>query len=312
MVGRRAVTGTNYFAMARRDEVWSLDRHALVESRLIHGTAVQRGNQIDARDDRDEELVELCDRELDPIRSALSRFSEGRARAVGSAVREDGTVAATATVSITLGDFSVVSSTPQLVSSYGLLVSLTSIRPEAAGDYHSVPVVWRNGSAAVLMHEAAGHPAEHAHAPLRWPDWLTVVDESDNGGADLFAGEAPRAMRRESFSDVPLPRMTSIVVGSRSADIAVPEKRIDILLVAGGRYEPLTETVSLSIAAANLVDGKREVRLRPFVIHEPRSAVARAVRGAAGEVRRYPGVICSREGQELFVGSSAPDLITEF
>jgi hypothetical protein len=109
--------------------------------------------------------------------------------------------------------------------------------------------------------------------------------------------------------------MTNVVVGHRSpvpGPGSQPASRIEILLVAGGRYEPLTETVSLSVSAADLVDGNESVRLRPFVIRETRAAVARAMRGASGPARRYPGVICSREGQELFVGSYAPDLVTEF
>ena len=44
---------------------------------------------------------------------------------------------------------------------------------------------------------------------------------------------------------------------------------------------------------------------------ESRANIARAFIGASGEPLRYPGVICSREGQELVVGSSAPLLLME-
>ncbi|HEX2123459.1 MAG TPA: hypothetical protein VHL59_17640, partial [Thermoanaerobaculia bacterium] len=80
----------------------------------------------------------------------------------------------------------------------------------------------------------------------------------------------------------------------------------------GGAYEPLTEEVTIRIAAADLVDDDERVRLPPFEIRESRANVARALIGAEGESVRYPGVICSREGQELVVGSSAPRMLTWF
>jgi hypothetical protein len=45
-------------------------------------------------------------------------------------------------------------------------------------------------------------------------------------------------------------------------------------------------------------------------MHASRQAIARALIGAEGHPQRYPGVICSREGQELFVASHAPVLLT--
>jgi hypothetical protein len=286
----------------------------LVESRLIYGSARQTGKAIDARDDADELLLDLCERECQQVRDALSTLDEGRARCVVSARREGEKASVLATVSLTVLDLSVVTTLADIRSDHEMLVELASVRPEAAADGRRLPFVWRNGTAAVLLHEAAGHPAEHGHAALQWPSWLSAIDDSESGRSDLLAGEAPRAMQRQSFSDVPLRRMTNVVVDHLSSALAPgsqPASRIEILLVSGGRYEPLTETVSISVSAADLVDGGEPVRLQPFVIRETRAAVARAMRGASGPVRRYPGVICSREGQELFVGSHAPDLVTE-
>lgn len=296
------------FAIVTRDELWSLDRRALIESRLVHGSADLHDNRIDARDDRDDELLAVCERECQRVREALATLNEGRARAIVSARR----TGVESTISITILDLSIVTTLSHLSADYEMLIETASERPEASADDRDLPLIWRNGSAAVLLHEAAGHPAEHGHAPLAWPSWLTVTDESDEGPADLLRGEAPRAWRRKSFTDVPLRRMTNVVVGARSSAAKLPRRRIDILLVAGGRYEPLTESVELSICAANLVDGDQSVRLRPFVMQQPRAEIGRALRGAIGEVRRYPGVVCSKEGQELFVASHAPDLVTEF
>ncbi len=303
-----------HFAIVTRDESWLLDRRFMMESRLIHGSADQQGNTIEARDDRDDELLALCDRESDRAREAIAPLREGRARAMISARRDGESTEVSATISLTVLDLSIVTTLPHLAADYESLLKLASVRAAADAGYRGVPLVWCNGSGAVLLHEAAGHPAEHAQQGLDWPSWLSAIDESERGVADLLRGEAPQAMRRESFRDVPLRRMTNIIVSCVAAGLSPPPHRtaIEILLVAGGRYEPLTDRVSLSISAANLIDGDQSVRLRPFVIDETRSDIARALRGAAGQVRRYPGVICSREGQELFVGSHAPDLVMEF
>ena len=85
-----------------------------------------------------------------------------------------------------------------------------------------------------------------------------------------------------------------------------------MLLVEGGRYDPLTDDVTLFIPAADLVEGSRRRRLAPFVIHEPRHAIPPALIGADGAAVRYPGVICSTVGQEIAVGSHAPTLLTLF
>ncbi len=295
---------TSDFAIVTRDET----QH---ESRLIHGLAERRGAVIEARDDCDEELRALCELEWNRLRNALGRIREGRWRCVVSASRQDGAVSTTSTISVNLLDLSIVTTPPHLGSDYEMLIELASVPPTADAHVRELPLVWRNGSGAVLLHEAAGHAAEHGHAPAGWPSWLRVLDESEQGTADLTRGEPPMAMRRQSFTDVPMRRMTSVRVEA-GLDRQIPARRIDVLLIAGGRYEPLTETVTVFVSAADLVDGDRSVRLRPFVIESPRAAVAGALRGSTGGVRRYPGVICSKEGQELFAASHAPDLVTEF
>jgi hypothetical protein len=304
------------FSIVTRDELFLLDRHRLLESRLIHGIADEAAGSIRARDSRDDALASMCDREHDAVRALLAGFRDGRARVVTSAFR-DGTSApkVTSTIALTILDLSLVSTPLHFAADYDSLVALANARPQTTAEAIGLPLVWRNGSAAVLLHEAAGHPAEHAHHPLQWPAWLSAVDESDSGTANLLASECPLQKRRESFSDVPLNRMTSVVVrasGAQTLLSVLPPRRIDVLLVAGGTYEPLTEIVTLTIAAADFVDGDRAVRMRPFEIRDSRTSIARAIRGSAGDVQRYPGVICSREGQQLYVGSFAPDLVTEF
>ena len=279
-----------------RDESLSPGPRLVTESRLIHGSADQRGATIDARDDRDDKLLALCDRESDRVRAAIASLREGRARAVVSARSDNGV---SATISLSLRDLSVVTTLPNLGADYELLIDLASVPAVADAEYRHVSLVWRNGSGAVLMHEAAGHPAELDQPEIGWPKWLRV--------------ESPLALRRQSFTDVPLRRMTQVTITSVEAGFSTPSSPyIEILLIASGRYEPLTDRVSLSISAANLIDGNNSIRLRPFTIDETRETIARSLRGASGDVRRYPGVICSKEGQNVFVGSHSPDLVTDF
>ncbi|MDQ3281754.1 MAG: hypothetical protein M3Q69_10105, partial [Acidobacteriota bacterium] len=157
-------------------------------------------------------------------------------------------------------------------------------------------LLWRNGSGAVLLHEAVGHPAEHAQPPIELPQWLEV--------------ENPLTMRRASHRDVPLLRMNNLIARQRNAPFDLPKERIEVLLVDGGFYDPLTETVTIRIAAADLVEGDRVQRIAPFTIRDTRANIIQSLTGASGEPLRYPGVICSREGQELVVGSHAPLLLT--
>ncbi len=311
------------FAIVTRDDLYLLEDRALLECRLSHGSAIVVGRQISARDDCEDALLDCCDEEAAAVRAMLDAIGEGRARVVISARSTGQEPVVTSTIGLTINELSIVTTREHLARDHELLVEIASVAPEADIEYHRLrlPIVWRNGSAAVLLHEAAGHAAEHGHHTIAWPPWLHVTDEpqvtSDDAGeapraTDLLAGGRPLAWRRESFSSVPLQRMSQLVVRQGNAPFALPARRVEVLLLAGGGYDPLSEEVSLFVSAAALVDGERSTRLKPFVIREGRSTVARAIAGATGEPLRYPGVLCSSEGQDLYVGSFAPLLVTEF
>jgi hypothetical protein len=302
---------TRTFRIATRDELWLRGR--LVESRLSHGEAIEDERGIIASDARDDALVAACEREMDRMHAVMPR--DARVRLVATASTEEAHAEEASTMTIGMRGLSVVTSPEHAREDYELLRAIAAVDPEGEPlDYRGVPIVWRNGSAAVLLHEAIGHAKEHDHAPIDWPPWLEV--------------DLPLKPRRASFSDVPLLRMTNLRARSAGVPPAgrAPSRRleggetppdqpprtaafpIEILLVAAGSYEPLTETVTLRIAAANY-NGRR---LPPFDIREPRAAVAQALIAAEGEPIRYPGVVCSREGQELVVGSFAPVMVTHF
>jgi hypothetical protein len=279
-----------HYAVATLEELWSHDR--LVERRLSHGEARDDERGIIASDARDDALVSACERAMleareqcvAPNRRIVVEATHDRVSTI-VVLRESG--------------HSVVTDPEHFARDFELLRTIAAIPIEAAAiDGSALPVVWRNGSAAVLLHEAIGHALEHEHAPIEWPAWLHV--------------DVPLASRRASFRDVPLRRMTRLIARQRGASMTLPEKRVEVLLVDGGTYEPLTETVTLHIAAADLVEREGVHRLPPFTIARTRQAIAEALIGAEGEAIRYPGVICSREGQELFVASHAPVMLTVF
>jgi len=270
------------FAIASRDELWI--RGALSESRLMHGHARQHGQTIAASDARDERLVVACNQAIEDARATIAAL-DARVRVVARATREDDVESVETTITISIGGVSLVTTPADAIADYELLRSLSGSKPTSL---RSLPIVWQNGSAAVLLHEAIGHAREHDTKPVAWPEWLSV--------------DAPLVSRRETFRDVPLPRMKHLIATQTGAPFVLPDERIEVQLVAGGSYDPVTDVVTVNVAVSTA---------GPFTIQRTRTEIAAAISGAAGDPIRYPGVICSREGQELYVASHAPVMITD-
>ena len=288
------------FAHAVREELWSRGR--LIESRLDHGEAHQDETGIVATDARDDALVAACERELDRLRAVVPPD------AIVRLVAESGTDGTSSAMTVRIGPLSIVTTSEHLDEDLALLRRCAALQQRAASQQSATersaalqaagppassrpPMLWLHGSASILLHEAVGHALEHGHAPLAFPDWLHV--------------DIPLGMRRATFRDVPLTRMTHVNASQSGAPFVLPPDLIEIHLVDGGAYEPLTETVIIRIAAA-MRNGQP---VAPFTITTHRDAIR--FLGAEGHPVRYPGVICSREGQELVVGSCAPTLLTE-
>ena len=271
------------FAHAVREELWSRGR--LLEWRLAHGEAHEDDLGIVASDARDDSFVANAERELERLRAAMPAGFTVRL------VAESGTEGTTGTITVRHGPLSIVTTPDHVEEDLRLLHSAAAPRsagfqPAATPASSRPALLWQNGSAAVLLHELLGHPLEHGVQPIELPQWLQV--------------DIPLSMRRATFRDVPLLRMQHVHASHRDAPFQLPEERIEIALLDGGTYDPLTDTVMLRIAASSI---------GPFTIHEPRERFV--ITGAHGEPVRYPGVICSREGQELVVGSVAPVILTE-
>jgi hypothetical protein len=213
-------------------------------------------------------------------------------RLVAEAIREDGVESDLATMTIAIDGVSIVTGPEHIDVDVAALRALLALPLFERQPVDGEMLVWRNGSASVLLHEAIGHAAEHDHLAIAWPSWLHV--------------DVPLRLRRAGFRDVPLLRMTTLVATCSGAPFAGIEDAVEVHLVAGGTYEPLTEMVTLHVALATY----RGARLAPFTITKTRREVAASLAGAFGETLRYPGVICSREGQELVVGSYAPVVVT--
>jgi hypothetical protein len=260
----------NRFAQAVREELWVCGR--LVESRLAHGEALDDGESIVARDARDDALVEICEREIGRLRKAIPG-GDFTVRLVAEANTDE----RRATMTVRRDGRSIVTTPESVQRDLPLLASEPS---PGAGRM----IVWRNGTGAVLLHEAAGHPLEHGKAQPELPPWLHV--------------DIPLASRRATFRDVPMLRMTRVHVTQTGAPFALPEERIEVELIDSGAYDPVTDTVTIRVAVPS------------FDLVVPRSAIL--FLGATGDAIRYPGVICSREGQELVVDSYAPVLLTGF
>lgn len=264
------------FRIATRDELWSNGR--LLESRLSHGEAVRDELGILATDARHDDLVAICERELDRLRGAMPR--DARVRLVADA----GTDGITATMTIRRGGISIVTDAEHAAADDRLLLECLPRAGTVATPASGRPILWKNGTAAVLLHEAIGHPAEHGQPAIEWPSWLQV--------------ELGLRQRRATFRDVPLMRMAHVRVAQNGAPWEWPADPIEVELVTGGSYDPLTESVTLHVAVPR------------FEFRASRGDIARSLAGAFGAPLRYPGVICSREGQELVVPSFAPVMVT--
>ncbi len=272
------------FAIVSRDESWQ--GGAMIESRLMHGEARQIGDSIDAIDTCDDRLARACQAASDAARAIVSALPEAQARMRVRATREDDAESVETTITIRMQGVSIVTTPDDVHRDYALLRELAGSKPAAKPA--PLPIVWQNGSAAVLLHEAIGHAREHDAAEICWPSWLSV--------------EAPLAMRRETFRDVPLARMTRLVARQSGAPFAPPNERIEVQLVSGGGFDPVTGIVTIDIAVSTA---------GAFTMQRTRSEIAASLTGAMGEPIRYPGVICSREGQQLYVASHAPVMLTD-
>jgi hypothetical protein len=288
---------SDHFAIATLDELWIGGVRR--ESRCSHGTARGEGSCIIASHERDDALVARCEESIAELRGRI--VADARVRLVANARRVAGVVMSDATMTVTIDGLSAVTG-----DAATLRALLAIERQHERGD---LPLVWRNGSGAVLLHEAVGHAAEHGAPPVSWPEWLHVHDEPafalDDCGHETrnvnLLREAPASLRRASFRDVPLLRMANLVVTQTRAPSKLPARHVDVFLVSAGGYDPLTDEVTIDIAVSTA---------GPFSLRRKRAEVAASLMGAIGDPVTYPGVICAREGQELSVGSAAPVMIT--
>jgi hypothetical protein len=222
---------------------------------------------------------------------------------------------------------SIVSTPRSLRADISRLAAILASRPTRHARVDGLPLVWSGGSAALLLHEALGHPSERGASSVRWPKWLEVSDSpglegighlaADDFGRpvshrDLTRGERPSALRRWSFRDTPIVRMSNLRVAGTGPPMPLPSPRVEIHLVEHGFWDPLAEEVTIRVSLAEIVDDEDRALLPRFTLRATRSELAARIEGWFGPETRYPGVICSDEGQALPVGSSAVGLVSRF
>lgn len=273
------------FAMATRDELWSRGR--LLEQRLSYGEAVVVNGEIVATDTADRALIDACTSAMEELRTCV--VPDFRMRLVATASTDGNS----SVIVVTDGPHSIVTTPHTLLEDMNVLRN-AGIPPAGQAASRRLPILWTHGTGAVLLHELVGHPLEHDIA-TSLPNWLTV--------------DIPLSQRRATFRDVPLLRMQHVIATPHDAPFALPDSRIEITLIDDGHYEQLTDTITLNVGIADVIEGARRVRLAPFIFEAKRDEIR--FLGATGETLRYPGVICSREGQELVVPAHAPLLLTE-
>ena len=294
------------FAIVTRDGLWR--DGSMIEERLSSGVAEQRGRVIKASDALDAELARACDARFEEIVRAVGP-AKGRIRGIAFArrvVSEHGEDVFTSAV-ITFDGLVV---TPEA----GVIPSATPPPRSLATLGMTEALLWSHGSVSVLLHEAIGHAAEEGAPPIAWPAWLQIRDEPpfrlDDAGqiarTSNLLFEKPASLRRATFKDVPIPRMSRVIIEGEHA-FELPKKYVEVQLASGGRYDPLTDRVSVAVSRA--VDESGEA-VAPFVIRTTRERIRAAILGARGESIRYPGVICSSDGQKLVVECFAPAILT--
>ncbi|HUO83521.1 MAG TPA: hypothetical protein VM534_00270 [Thermoanaerobaculia bacterium] len=205
------------------------------------------------------------------------------------------------------------------------LIDLAAERALTPLSERPLPLLWKEGSGSVLLHEAAGHAVLSGDLRPQFPEWLVIDDDPRHEGigrteiddcgetpgqARLSAGERPAAWRRETFRDTPLRRMTTLIGHQQDAPFDLPDDRIEVLLIGGGDYDFLRDRITIRISAAFLVKADGSIPLAPFVLRIPAGRIANVIIGARGEPRRYPGVLCSDEGQRVGVGSLCCEILT--
>lgn len=321
-------TPTHLFASSTAEEVRLLraDEVRVVEQRLEHGRAMSRwsnGWRIEATDvlrERVPDHLQLTEEdvawltavatqrtEARPVRNEFLVTTTARRRVV---VNESGAFRAEDHVSTVRHGQSVVTCAGSELGA--LLARLQQERGEPHLPTPSLPLVFTNGSGAVLLHECIGHASEEGiftpSLPFAVFDAPAAVDDigCSPQPADLRTS-APLGWRRWSFRDVPLRRMTSLVIDAAPA-AERPDRYIDVDEVEEGTFDSLSGTATLLVRSAAEVTPSGRTTLIPFELTVSRDSLWQRL-SIAGTAAVERTVICSARGQRAPVHSSCPDLL---
>ncbi len=328
---------THWFACEIEESVFLPGAKTPVESKRDRGFArafgsINEGFEIEASSEPVDDESGVLGRSLPPPRAPdLSRLPDNitarvLARSSISTGGDDVHIETISAIGLSAGEFRVIASPESLEADARFVADLARREHRQATVEEGLPIAWFNGSGAVLLHEAIGHPAERSLFVEDLPDWLQVDDDPNAGslvrlqyddtgrqiGLSMMSHrEPPAAIRRWSHRDVPMRRLTNLVSrGSGDPLSALPSTRIDVLLVGHGHWDSRSDEVAVRVAAADLVDGTHRTAVAPFVFRAPRLALPSMLAGWFGELTRHPGVLCGEEGVTLPVGSTSVGLLT--
>lgn len=123
--------------------------------------------------------------------------------------------------------------------------------------------------------------------------------------------------RRESFRDLPLPRMSNafVMAGEDDPEAILRETPRGIFVgrLGGGRMDPSTGDFRFTATSGSLIEsGRLTAPLRPFLLAGNGPAALRAIRRVGSDLSFGEGAgSCGKEGQLVAVASGLPTLLLD-
>ena len=219
------------FAIASRDELWLRRRADGVAADAWRGDAARRSrSRRVTRAMTARARVRVRHRCGARDRASLR---DARVRVVVRATRENDVEPVETTMTIAIDGVSVVTTPSNALADYELL--------------HRA----RNGSGAVARSDRLAEwigarccctrrsamPANTMRAPVAWPAWLSI--------------DAPLVPPARDVSRRSAAAHDASHRAQNDAPFALPDERIEVQLVAGGAYDPITDVVTIDVAVSS-------------------------------------------------------------
>jgi predicted Zn-dependent protease len=140
---------------------------------------------------------------------------------------------------------------------------------------------------------------------------------SDRVTAARLRGPTTGNGRRESFMDLPLPRMSNafLMAGEEDPEAILRETKRGIYVhrLEGGRMDPATGAFRFHASSGSLIEaGKLTAPLRPFTLAGNTPAALSGIRRVGRDLSFGDGVgSCGKDGQQIPVASGLPTVLLD-